>query len=627
MKQTITLLAIIITFTLFHLTACAQKEEVIIGKTFPDHPRIIMLEGEEDRIRSILVTDATFKNVHDIILNECNSLLSKPPVERILIGRRLLDKSREALRRIFDLSYAYRMTESKKYLDRAEKEMLAIAAFSDWNPSHFLDVAEMTMAMAIGYDWLYNYLPEKSRKVIKDAILTKGLNPSLDAKYNSWLKASHNWNQVCNAGITFGALAIYEEETDLATMLIKRAEESIKLPMEEYQPDGAYPEGYGYWGYGTSFNVMFISAWEKAFNKKFEVPQNEGFLKTSSYMVNMTGPTGSCFNYADNSSGAGLHPAMFWLADRINEKTVLYAENGFLANLKSAGDRLLPAIIIWNAGKSTSSISPPERRIWIGQGKSPVALMRSKWADPYALFVGFKGGSPKVNHAHMDVGSFVMESEGVRWAMDFGAQDYNSLEQKGVNLWSMVQNSQRWEVFRYNNFVHNTLTVNSQLQRVDGNATITGYSDDQDFLSAVSDLTTIYNDQLLSSKRGIAVSDNRYVVVRDEVETKGTGSVIRWTMLTSATATITGTNTIELAKNGKTLIIKVSDPGVVTMKTWSTEPTHDYDAPNPGTTLVGFETTIPANTRAALQVYLVPGNTSPDQVANPGPLSSWPLKK
>jgi hypothetical protein len=33
--------------------------------------------------------------------------------------------------------------------------MLAAAAFSDWNPSHFLDVAEMTAALAIGYDWLY----------------------------------------------------------------------------------------------------------------------------------------------------------------------------------------------------------------------------------------------------------------------------------------------------------------------------------------------------------------------------------------------------------------------------------------------------------------------------------------
>ena len=50
------------------------------------------------------------------------------------------------------------MTSEKKYLNRAVKEMLAVSAFSDWNPSHFLDVAEMTMAVSIGYDWLYDGL-------------------------------------------------------------------------------------------------------------------------------------------------------------------------------------------------------------------------------------------------------------------------------------------------------------------------------------------------------------------------------------------------------------------------------------------------------------------------------------
>ena len=33
--------------------------------------------------------------------------------------------------------------------------------------------------------------------------------------------------------------------------------------MGHYAPDGAYPEGIGYWDYGTSFNVMFLSAIEK----------------------------------------------------------------------------------------------------------------------------------------------------------------------------------------------------------------------------------------------------------------------------------------------------------------------------------------------------------------------------
>ena len=56
------------------------------------------------------------------------------------------------------------MTGDKRYALRAQKEMIAAAAFDDWNPSHFLDVAEMTTALAFGYDWLYDELDPQARE-------------------------------------------------------------------------------------------------------------------------------------------------------------------------------------------------------------------------------------------------------------------------------------------------------------------------------------------------------------------------------------------------------------------------------------------------------------------------------
>jgi hypothetical protein len=516
------------------------------------------------------------------------------------------------------------MTGEAKYFDRAEKEMLAVAAFTDWNPSHFLDVAEMTMAVSIGYDWLFNSMSENSRKIIREAIIQKGLKPSLDSRNNSWLRVTNNWNQVCNAGMTYGALAVFEDDVTLSADIINRACESIRLPMEEYQPDGAYPEGYNYWGYGTTFNVMFLSAFEKAFKTKFDVPQNIGFLKTAGYLENMTGPTGNCFNYSDGGSRGVLNPAMFWFANRINDPTVLWSERGFLKSQKSATDRLLPAILIWSAGMRMDKITTPAKTIWVGQGKNPVALMRTSWEDTNSIYVAFKGGSPGVSHGHMDIGTFVMEAMGVRWAMDFGMQDYNSLEQKGVDLWNMDQNSQRWEVFRYNNFVHNTLTVSGQMQRVAGFAPITSSSDNAAMMNAIANMTQVYNGQLKSINRGIAIVDKKYVAVCDEIETLANETVVRWTLLTSAAVNITGANTAELTKNGKKLILKVAEPAVISMKTWSTVPAHDYDAPNPGTTLIGFEAVVPANTKTALQVFLLPEGVSQNPATMPGMLNTWP---
>lgn len=624
MKTNLLLLKVMAFLLLLHLPARAQVEAL---GALPAHPRLLLLGGEEQALKNTVGADKTWGKLHQAILTECDRLLPVAPVERIQIGRRLLDKSREALRRIFYLSYAWRMTGQEQYLQRAEKELLAVAAFRDWNPSHFLDVAEMTMAVAIGYDWLHAALPVSSRATIKAAILQKGLQPSLEAKNNGWLRATHNWNQVCNAGMTYGALAIAEEEPELAKKIINRALETIVLPMKDYGPDGAYPEGYGYWGYGTSFQVMFISALEKAFGQDFGLSRQPGFLKTAGYLAHMTGPSGDSFNYSDSGLKGHLQPAMFWFADKLKDPALLWAERGYLLQQEASRhvqERLLPAALIWGGKVELSKISPPRASMWVGGGSSPVALMRTSWTDPKALFVGLKAGSANVNHAHMDAGSFIMEAQGLRWAMDFGMQGYESLESKGVKLFGRDQDAQRWQVFRLNNLVHNTLTVNNKLHLVDGYAPITGYSDQPHFMQATTDLSAVFKGSLAKATRGVAIVDQQYVVVRDELETLPDQATVRWTMLTPATVKITGKNRAELTKDGQKLILQVSEPAQVSLKTWSTDPPRDYDAPNPGTTLVGFEMQLPASGKSALTVLLLPEKAQKKAAKKVPPLARWP---
>ncbi|MEO6730055.1 MAG: heparinase II/III family protein [Ferruginibacter sp.] len=618
-----------VSFTFASFTGFAQDNYIAENQQIPGHPRILLLKSEVAVVKKTVSSDATWGNLHQAILSESDRLITLPPVERIQIGRRLLDKSREALRRLFILSYAYRTSGRQQYMQRAEKELLAISAFSDWNPSHFLDVAEMTMAVSIGYDWLYDQLPASSKATIKEAILKKGLEPSLDAKCNSWLKAEHNWNQVCNAGMTYGAMAIYEDEPVLARQIINRAIGSIVLPMKDYAPDGVYPEGYGYWGYGTSFNVLFISAIEKLFGKDFGLSQLPGFLLTAGFMENMTGPSGQPFNYSDAGSNGGLHPAMFWLADKVKDPSLLWVEKSYLKKLPPASfekDRLLPSIMLWSGGIGLDKITPPPGNIWVGHGKNPVAMMRTSWTDSNAIYVATKGGSVSVNHAHMDIGSFIMEADGVRWAMDFGMQEYESLESKGIKLFGRTQDAQRWTVFRLTNLVHNTLTINNQHQDVTGFAPIISSGKSPTFMNVVTDLSQVYKGNLSKSNRGIAIVDKSYVVVRDEIVTNDKESIIRWTMLTPANVKITGSHTAELTKDGKTLKLQVQGPSNLVMKTWSTDPPNDYDAPNPGTILVGFEVTVPANTTIAFNVALVPGSAGKKSIKKITPLQTWNKK-
>jgi hypothetical protein len=599
-----------------------------IGPDFklPQHPRILLVKDEENQIKKTIGSDKTWQNLQEAIINECRRLINDPPVERIQIGRRLLDKSREALRRIFMLSYGYRMTKDPAILKRAELELLTISRFSDWNPSHFLDVAEMTMAAAIGYDWLYAELSDQSKAIIKEAILKKGIEPSLDSKNNSFLKAEHNWNQVCNAGMTYGAMAIYEDNPELARKIINRALETIVISMTDYGPDGAYPEGYGYWGYGTSFNVMFVSAIEKLFGNDFGLAAKPGFLKTAGYLENMTGPSGKPFNFSDAGNEGGLQPAMFWFASRLKDPSLLWVERSRLQSTSAAQlvrNRLLPGTLLWSNGVGIDKIKPPKETMWVGKGKNPVALMRTSWTDSNAIYVGLKGGSVTVNHAHMDIGSFVMEANGVRWAMDFGMQDYESLESKGIQLFGRTQDAQRWTVFRYTNLVHNTLAIDSQHQLVKGYAPIVSSGTSPENMNAVTDISAVYEGMVAKSIRGVAIIDKSYVVVRDEIKTNDKSRKVRWTMLTPADVKISSGNSAELTKDGKKLILQVNATGKVTMKTWSTDPPNSYDAPNPGTVLVGFEVILPPNSENVLEVTLAPQKADMKPLKKSGALSSW----
>jgi hypothetical protein len=599
-----------------------------IGPDFklPQHPRILLAKDEENQIKKTIESDKTWQNLQEAIINECRRLINDPPVERIQIGRRLLDKSREALRRIFMLSYGYRMTKDPAILKRAEQELLAISKFSDWNPSHFLDVAEMTMAAAIGYDWLYSDLSDQSKAIIKEAIIKKGIEPSLDSKNNSFLRAEHNWNQVCNAGMTYGAMAIYEDNPELARKIINRALETIVISMADYGPDGAYPEGYGYWGYGTSFNVMFVSAIEKLFGKDFGLAAQPGFLKTAGFLENMTGPSGKPFNFSDAGNAGGFQPAMFWFASKLKDPSLLWVERSRLQSTPAAqlvGNRLLPGALLWSSGVAISNIKPPKETMWVGKGKSPVALMRTSWTDSNAIYVGLKGGSVSVNHAHMDIGSFVMEANGVRWAMDFGMQDYESLESKGIQLFGRTQNAQRWTVFRYTNLVHNTLAIDSQHQLVKGYAPIISSGTSPENMNAVTDMSAVYEGMVAKSLRGVAIVDKSYVVVRDEIKTNDRSTKVRWTMLTPAEVKMISGNSAELTKDGKKLILQVNVPGKVTMKTWSTDPPNSYDAPNPGTVLVGFEVILPPNSENMLEVTLAPQKAGMKPIKKSAALSSW----
>lgn len=553
-----------------------------------DHPRLLLPKGAEKKLLKQINRDAVWKEIHTATLGEADRIITLPVSERIKTGMRLLAVSRENLRRIFILSYAYRMTGQEKYLVRAEQEMLKAASFSDWNPSHFLDVGEMTMALGVGYDWLYPALSEASRRTIREAIVEKGFKPSYDTAYNWFVDAEHNWNQVCNGGLAFGAIAVAESEPEWAQKIIDRAIDKVRLPMRHYAPDGAYPEGPGYWGYGTLFNVLLIGGLESTFGTDYGLSQMPGFMQTGTYEMQMVSPLIKHFNYMDNSYEPESSSAPFWFYSKTQDPSVLCQQVSILQRdtaKKYLKDRVLPAMLIWGAGAPMEKAVAPQETFWAGRGNTPVCVMRSGWGDPNARFVGVKLGSPSINHGHMDVGSFVFEADGVRWAIDLGSEDYNTTETRGVDLWNMAQQSQRWDVFRYNNRSHNTLTFNDKLQRVNGSAQIIESDSATARRFVKTDLTPVYAGQVDKVERTISLVDNDYLLIEDEITAGKNYTRMRWTLMTRATPKILSDNTVMLEQDGKRCLLKIESETPIVWRFEKTPTVNTFDSPNPDVTM------------------------------------------
>jgi len=600
-----------------------EEVQAAFNHPIPPHPRLFITNQQVTEIQTKLKSQPPLQVFYQAMLTKADDILEQSPVKRVKTGRRLLSVSRRCLDRVIHLSAAYRFTGKQSYLRRAEKELLAAAAFSDWNPSHFLDVAEMTAALAIGYDWLYNELSQTSRQTIRQAILEKGLQPSL--KNKGWARGHNNWNQVCNGGITLGALAIMEDQPELAQKLVHRAVNGVQVVMKLYDPDGAYPEGPGYWVYGTSYNVILLAALESVLGTDFNLSQAPGFARTASYYLHIIGPTGLYFNYPDSGSRGNFSPTMFWFAQKYDQPSLTWYQHQLWKDSSAKNSstlvqsRFSPLTLLWSSGKQ----SIPKKLSWMGRGSNPVAMFRSSWTDPDAAYLAIKGGSPGVSHGHMDVGSFVLDVDGLRWVMDLGPESYHKIESRGMSLWGKSQDAERWRIFRYNNLSHSTLVVNSQHQRVNGNAPIVRYSDERSFPHVVFDMSDVYEGQLAKALRGAALLPTAQVIIQDEFKAANQPATVRWAMVTPAKVSIKTNKSALLQKDGKTMRLTVLTDQEVQLRTYSTKPKADYDASNRDTRLIGFEISLSSGQAARTAVLLSPSSANTKSKINLPPVLQW----
>ena len=198
----------------------------------------------------------------------------------------------------------YRLDKDSKTLNRINDEIKTVCAFEDWNPQHFLDIAEMSFAVALAVDWTGDALPKTTLSLAKTSLVEKGIKPSYNegGQRMSWISGTNNWNSVCHGGMVAASLVVADIYPELAAKTISRALKMLPNSLEEYAPDGIYPEGPTYWGYGTSYAIIAANSLTTALGSDFGISKSPGFMQSANFRLLVTaGGRGTC-------QLTGVHP-------------------------------------------------------------------------------------------------------------------------------------------------------------------------------------------------------------------------------------------------------------------------------------------------------------------------------
>ncbi len=503
------------------------------------HPFILANAAQFGRARAQAATpdgDPFIREAHAYALAQAEDLLDTPPCQYFFSdGERLLEVSREVLNRIITLGFAWQMTGEEKYVLRGWAELEQVCGFADWHPAHFLDTAEMVLAVAIGYDWFFQALTDAQKDLLAQKAYDYALVPgdatnALKLIDNWWSWSKTNWNSVCYGALGCASMAFADRYPAYAAKFLREAYYDVPVATTAFRPDGVYVEGNSYWEYGTSYLIYFITTSRNFFGTDYGLSELPGFDKLGHFPLYISTPTGA-FNTGDNRSFPPFAPAIFWFATETSEPMLAaYQRQFYSPGMLRPGD--MPA-----TGTSQTPVSAQAKEFALGalwcdpalngdpaeldletsvrlrsDESQEFVLMRSAYCDPQATFAGIKSGYNYTNHGDLDIGSFVFESQGICWFEDLGKSDYNS-----AGYFVGLVFGGRWKNYRKRAEGHNTLVINPGRAAEDqypyARAEFTSFEND----TALLDMTEAYlrngvksvnrEFQMLPGCAGIRVTD------------------------------------------------------------------------------------------------------------------------
>ena len=570
--------SVILSLLIILLPSCAVLAQ---ADGLMPHPRLLFTASEERQLGQLLEQNPEVQTLAHFLKEKADSIatLQQIPYQMDKYGN-MLYTSRAYVARLGTLALAYRLYGEQRYLHAAEQALLWVCHFPDWDPKHYLDTAEMTTAVAIAYDWLHDALSSETRELIKQCIYQRAIVRVLQEYEKggpgSWAKRETNWNVVCNTGMVLGALAVAEDYPHEAQTILDQAARYLPNCLKHFAPDGVCYEGPAYWGYTNSYLSLYLKAVTDNGGDKGKIGQLPGVEQTALYYKRTLSPTGRIFNFANAGSDPLNTPAFFFFSRHYHQPEVAawYREeiDRVIHNNIPLNQNFFLSLPWYDASQPSEQATLPRMEVY-HNSINDIIVINGRRDVQGSIYLTAKGGKPMEAHQQMDCGTFVLESEGVRWMDDLGSDDYSL-----PGFWDYKPGGQRWSYFRNNNFSHNTFSINRQLHYAAGRAFVCEEHTDLPQPYVKLDMTTLFPHLADSVTRTFTLIDDQTVEVTDEARLTDAHSTLQWSVITKADVQTDG-RTACLTMNGKHFYLEILSPAQATFTTRPAQNSSDREYP------------------------------------------------
>ncbi len=594
-----------------------------LSKVLKTRPRLIHADPGWARLKGYNASDPVFAKMMANLKAAGEKLLETPELTRVFGEQRgTVTPGSKAMYRIATLGALKFLDGDPRWEERAVREMIAItdpATFQNWYVDEPEVTADFLIAASLGYDYFRNAFTAKQLSDVKLYMVQKGIDAlaarlkgdpipqtargqsagtesapkpkAAPAKPNSKKQddaeadAEH---MIMASALIMSAICLADDDPSAARQAIDGAAKIFGKGMTHFAPAGIWPEGMEAGEEVLDYAIMVLQTLKSNMGGDFGFSLLEGIPQAGLARLHLVGPTGALFNYGDSAATNLSRPwVSTWLAGQHGNFGQKALTAGSAPGAESAFLNLAGHVMYYNEHAAGDGKADTLDYGFVG---GQLATLRTAW-DRNALYVAMKGGDNNISTAQLDLGSFILDAAGKRWAIELGAESDRA---PGFDP-KATDRSKRYQLYVEGTPGQNTLEIGqeedapaakkgsptpnpviSTNQSFDAKAQTLFIKSTAEVGMAAFDLKEAYSKATKEAIRGIMLvrGPKPYVILQDDLVIKN-NTPVTWKMHTRAEISVDGKSATLTDKEQKLHAVILSPANATFSTTEPPEPANE----------------------------------------------------